>query len=160
KIFQQMSIDQQAIVREIFRNLVTAQNTRAARDMEELLSVYPDRKAAEEVLCKWIDARLLTSFDAPSGDGASNKRRVEIIHESLISAWPRLARWQTQDADSAKLRDQLRQASQLWEQRGRSQDLLWTGGAFLEYQAWRERYTGRLTPLEEEFAGAMTQHAS
>ncbi len=39
-------------------------------------------------------------------------RRVEIIHESLLANWPRLVRWQTQDADAVQLRDQLRQAAQ------------------------------------------------
>ena len=159
KILEQMSDAQQTIVREIFRNLVTAQNTRAARDWEDVLSVMTDRTAAEDVLRILIDARLLTTFDAPSGDSGGSKRRVQIIHESLLSAWPRLVRWQTQDADSAQLRDQLRQASQLWEQRNRSQDLLWTGTAFHEYQTWRERYPGRLTASEEAFAQAMTHSA-
>jgi len=90
KILDQMNERQQTIVREIFRNLVTAQNTRAARDWEDLLSVFTDRIAAEEVLRILINARLLTSFDAPSGDSGGNKRRVEIIHESLLTAWPRL----------------------------------------------------------------------
>ena len=37
------------IVREIFRNLTTAQGTRAVLDREELLSAFPDRAAAEAV---------------------------------------------------------------------------------------------------------------
>jgi WD40 repeat protein/predicted Ser/Thr protein kinase len=159
--------ERQPIVREIFRNLITAENTRAARDTEELLSVFqkdPGGRASlpavEEVLRALIDARLLTSFEAPSAEGEKPRRRVEIIHESLLSEWPRLVRWQTQDVDSAQLRDQLRQASQLWEQRSRSEDLLWTGAAFLEFQAWRQRYPGGLTTTEEAFAHAMTQRAN
>ena len=35
-----------------------------------------------------------------------------MIHESLLRSWPRLVRWQTQDADAAQLRDELRQAAQ------------------------------------------------
>lgn len=159
KILGQMSEEQQSIVREIFRNLVTAQNTRSARDVEDLLSVFPNRVAAEEVIRILIDARLLTSFDSLSNDGSTNRRRVEIIHESLLTAWPRLIRWQTQDADSAQMRDQLRQATQVWEQRGNSEDLLWTGTAYLEYRTWRQRYAGRLTSSEEAFVHAMTQRA-
>ena len=34
----------QGLVREIFRNLVTAQGTRASRDADELLSVFEDRE--------------------------------------------------------------------------------------------------------------------
>lgn len=157
---ERIGTERQPIVREIFRNLITAQNTRAARDTEELLSVFPEKNAAEEVLRTLIDARLLTSFEAPQAEGEKPKSRVEIIHESLLSNWPRLVRWQTQDVDSAQLRDQLRQAAQLWEQRNRSEDLLWTGTAFLEFQAWRQRYPGGLTASEEAFAQAMLQRAT
>jgi hypothetical protein len=125
-----------------------------------VLSVFPERSAAEEVLRTLIDARLLTSFEAPAIEGEKRRSRVEIIHESLLSNWPRLVRWQTQDADSALLRDQLRQAAQLWAQRSRSEDLLWTGAAYLEFQAWRQRYSGGLTTTEEAFAHAMTQRAT
>lgn len=53
------------IVREVFRNLVTAQGTRAARDRGELLSVFPehDRPKVVEVLDLLVDARLLTSYE-------------------------------------------------------------------------------------------------
>ena len=49
------------LVREIFRNLTTAQGTRAVMDREELLSAFPDREAAEEVLAQLIDARRVAS---------------------------------------------------------------------------------------------------
>lgn len=151
--------ERQPIVREIFRNLVTAQNTRAARDTEEILSIFENRQSAEEVLRSLIDARLLSSFEAPAHEGEKLRRRVEIIHESLLSAWPRLIRWQTQDADSAQFRDQLRQAAQVWEERGRPVDLLWTGGSYKEFEVWREKYLGGLTSTEKSFADAMLYHA-
>ena len=37
--------DRRPVVRELFRNLVTAQETRAVADREELLSVFPDRQS-------------------------------------------------------------------------------------------------------------------
>jgi hypothetical protein len=54
-----------SIVRELFRNLVTAQGTRAAGDRSELLSVFPEqeREAARRVLDQLVDARLLTSYE-------------------------------------------------------------------------------------------------
>ena len=84
-------------VREIFRNLITANGTRAARDLEELLSVFDDPKDAQTVLSTLIDARLLTSFELPSRERQPASHRIELIHESLLSHWPRLVRWQTQD---------------------------------------------------------------
>src|SRR5262249_18010588 len=139
---------------------ITAHNTRAVRDAEELLSVFDDQKQADQVLTALIDARLITSFDGPADGNEAPRRRVEIIHESLLTAWPRLVRWQAQDADSAQLRDQLRQASQVWEERGMSTDVLWTGTAYLEFQLWRERYPGGLTATENAFAEAMKQYAN
>jgi hypothetical protein len=150
------------LVREIFRNLVTAQATRAVREHEELLSVFEnpgstppprrgklrrrggltpsrktmaDRDTAAEVLDALVAARLLTSFEE---EGEEGPRRVEIVHESLLSEWPRLVRWQTQDADAARMRDQLRQAAQLWQARGRPPELLWSGTPYRELRVWQE----------------------
>jgi WD40 repeat protein len=166
------------IVREIFRNLVTSHGTRAVAERAELLSLFPERKTAEEVLRELVDARLLTSYELASTDavagaepaggsasaaGADAEKRerhhIEIVHESLLKAWPRLVRWQTQDEEGAQLRDQLKQAAHLWEEKSRSPDLLWTGTAFQEFELWRGRYPGALTGLEEDFARAMADKA-
>ncbi len=58
------------IVRELFRNLVTAEGTRAVREWDELLSVFdePQHQSAEEVLRELIDARLLTSYEVREED--------------------------------------------------------------------------------------------
>ena len=103
--------------------------------------------------------------EAPPGRGATNEeratlRRVEIVHESLLREWPRLVRWRAQDEEGALLRDQLRQAAQLWEERDRPEDLLWTGTSFREYELWRERYEGGLSEQESTFAAAMANIAT
>jgi WD40 repeat protein/DNA-binding winged helix-turn-helix (wHTH) protein len=144
-----MGAEREPLVREIFRNLATAAGTRVPTDREELLTVFPDREEAAEVLGALIDARLLTS----SGSW------VEVIHESLLSAWPRLVRWHAQDAEGAVLRDQLRQAAKLWQEKGRPEDLLWTGTSHRELLLWRERYGGRLTATEEAFSDASARLA-
>jgi len=149
-----------AIVRELFRNLVTSEGTRAVREWDELLSIFNEsqRESSEEVLRGLIDARLLTSYEVREEDREPT-RRVEIIHESLLANWPRLVRWQTQDADAVQLRDQLRQAARTWREHDRSDDMLWTGSAYREFASWRERYPGGLTDIEEGFGEAMTRHA-
>jgi WD40 repeat protein len=175
---ERIGLEREPIVRELFRNLVTAQWTRAAADREELLSVLPDRDVGGQVLDQLIDARLLTSYETedpgPSSRGAPSEsgdegspapsshttHRIEIVHESLLKAWPRLVRWQAQDEEGAVLRDQLKQAAHLWAEKERSDDLLWSGTAFQEYQLWRGRYPGALTALEEEFTTAMAGQAA
>jgi WD40 repeat protein len=149
------------VVRELFRNLVTADRTRAVRSVDEALSVFPtgERETAREVLRELIDARLLTTYEVEN-EGETPQRRVEIIHESLLEKWPRLQGWQTQDADAARLRDELRQAAAGWDEHGRSVDRLWTGSAYREFALWRERYPGGLTETEQAFAAAMTSFAT
>ena len=151
------------LVRELFRNLVTAEGTRAVRDIVELLTVFPEaqRTDAEAVLKALIDARLLTSYEAHATEpGQRAGRRVEVVHESLLTAWPRLVRWRTEDEGSAQLRDQLRQVAHLWEEKGKPDDLLWTGTSYQEYQVWRSRYPGGLSESEETFARAMAAKAT
>jgi WD40 repeat protein/predicted Ser/Thr protein kinase len=148
------------IVREILRSLVTSAGTRVVQERSELLSAFADQRGeAEDVLDRLIEARLLTSFESRSDEGAAGQPRVEIIHESLLAAWPRLARWREQDAEGARLRDQLRQAAHLWDERGRPADLLWDGPSFTEYRVWRTRYSGKLTALEQSFGAAMEAYA-
>ena len=69
-----------------------------------------------------------------------------------------LERWRAQDEEGALLRDQLRQAARLWDEKGRPNELLWTGRAYREYALWQERYPGGLSALEERFTRAMIEH--
>jgi WD40 repeat protein len=156
--------DKLPIARELFRNLMTAQGTRAIQRVDDLLSVFDEqtRDDARSVLSSLIDARLLTSFEKTAADLDTTPadHRVEIVHESLLEAWPRLLGWRTQDADAAQLRDQLRQAAQTWNESGRSDDLLWTGAAFRRFAVWRESYPGGLSETERSFSDAMARHAT
>ncbi len=159
---ERVGTDKLHLVRELFQNLVTAQGTRAVRDVDELLAVFPaDRRAdADAVLRTLIDARLLTSYEAHATEPRKKAgRRVEVVHESLLTAWPRLVRWRTEDEGGAQLRDQVRQAAHLWEEKGKPADLLWSGTSYQEYQVWRARYPGGLSQTEEAFGRAMSELA-
>lgn len=140
----EIGVERIGVVREIFRNLVTSQGTRASRERRELESLFPDGDAG--VIDALVNARLLTVYE---------EGRVEIVHESLLAAWPRLVQWQTQDADGVVMREHLRQASELWEECGRSEEMVWSGNAYREYEVWRARYPGALSAREEEYARAM-----
>ena len=158
-MLREIGPERERVVREIFRNLATAEGTRAAREREELLSVFAapgsDRDEAEAILDVLVGARLLTEYDDPEGPEGRGRSRIEIVHESLLTHWPRLERWRAQDEEGALLRDQLRQAARLWDEKGRPEELLWTGQAYREYVTWRGRYEGSLSTLEEGFAQGM-----
>jgi WD40 repeat protein len=144
----EIGVERIAVVREIFRNLVTSHGTRASRSRQELMSLFPEGDGG--VIDALVNARLLTSYE---------EGRIEIVHESLLAAWPRLVQWQAQDADGVVMRDHLRQAAELWEERGRSEEMVWSGTAYREYEVWRTRYPGALSTREEDFARAMESRA-
>ena len=137
------------LVREAFRALVTAEGTRAILSRVELQQLLGGGAAAEAALERLINARLLVA-----SEGVGGEDRIEVIHETLLSSWPRLVAWQREDAESARLRDQLRAAARQWQERGRSRGVLWRGEALMEYRLWRRRYAGALTDTEQAFAQA------
>jgi WD40 repeat protein/formylglycine-generating enzyme required for sulfatase activity len=101
-----------------------------------------------------IKARLLTASETEEGI-----ERIEVVHEALLSAWPRLVRWRQEDSEGARLRDQLRGAARQWEERKRAKGLLWRDDALAEYRLWRSRFPGKLTESEEAFAQASLAEA-
>ena len=142
-----MTAQEQLRVREAFRHLVSSEGTRAVLSRTELGQLLGTGDEAEGVLEKLISARLLVVSEGQGGFD-----RVEVIHETLLSSWPRLVRWQREDAEGARMRDQLRAAARQWEERGRPGGVLWRGDALTEYRLWRARYPGALTDAEEAFA--------
>ena len=139
--------DDQPVVREAFRHLVTSEGTRAVMRKDELTEILPAARG-ERVIEHLIAARLLVGADAPGGV------EVEIIHEALLTSWPRLVGWRLDDAESLRLRDQLRGAARQWHERGRQRGLLWRGDALVEFRAWRRRFAPALTGNEIAFAAA------
>ena len=140
------------LVREAFRHLVTAEGTRAVLSRAELVQLLGGNQSVIEQL---IGARLITAAEGEGGE-----ERIELVHEALIVAWPRLVEWRREDVEGARLRDQLRAAARQWHERGRPRGLLWRDDALLEYQLWRSRYPGTLTRTEDEFAAASLDAAA
>ena len=145
--------NEQRFVREIFRHLVTAEGTRAVITATELHQRLATPRA-DAVIDKLVDARLITVSE---GDGDSH---VEIIHEALIDAWPRLHQWIREDVEGARMRDQIRIFARQWDDRGRSRGLLWRGDVLAELERWLRR-SGRaaLSELETAFVEASRRDA-
>ncbi len=119
---------------------ITTANTTIKRDVRQ-------RRAAE-VLERFAGARLVTVGDT----------YAEITHETLFSAWPRLAGWIDEDRANLVIHRRLNAALQMWEEGDRSPDLLPRGGrlsAFTEFAAAPENGT-RLRPREQRFLDLAT----
>ena len=152
----EMAADEQRLVREAFRHLVTAEGTRAVLTRPELGELLGGGARAERVIERLIGSRLLVASES----GPAGEQSIEVVHEALLGGWPRLVEWRREDAEGARMRDQLRAAARQWEERGRPRGLLWRDEAWAEYEIWRTRFAGGQTAAEEAFAAASAAEAA
>jgi WD40 repeat protein/serine/threonine protein kinase len=148
-----MSANEQGLVREVFRHLVTAEGTRAVITATELRQRLATPRA-DAVIDKLVAARLITVSESES------ESHIEVIHEALISAWPRLQRWVREDVDGARMRDQIRTAARQWDDRHRPHGLLWRDDVLADLERWlRLPNALALSELETAFVEASRRDA-
>src|SRR5439155_27033196 len=80
---------------------------------------------------------------------------VEIVHESLLAAWPTLRRWLDEDQEDAAFRAQLATSAKQWEAKGRPAGLLWRGEAMDEARRWHAQRPRRLPERDQAFLDAV-----
>ncbi len=143
----------QRLVPSIFVHLVTAERTRAIVAVDELCQLGEEPDDIGRLIDHLVKARLLVVAADDAGTSAI-VASVEIVHESLIHSWPMLRLWLDENADNAKLMDQLRTIAGQWDARGRPGGLLWRGEALAEAIRWRRRYRGNLPDVQNAFLQA------
>ncbi|GAA3971380.1 hypothetical protein GCM10022384_22910 [Streptomyces marokkonensis] len=144
ELFRDMSEAQAGLARMMLLRLITpgdgAPDTRRPVDRDELAR-SPE---AEAVLERLVRARLVTADDAT----------MNLSHEALITAWPRLHTWVDADRERLRLQRRLTEAAREWAQLDRDSDALYRGTRLV---AARDAFirtdgsTDDLTPLEREF---------
>ncbi|MFJ8332307.1 hypothetical protein [Streptomyces sp. NPDC094437] len=102
-----------------------------------------DDPTTTRVLERLVHARLLTV------DGDT----VDLAHEALIGAWPRLRGWIDEDRERLRLHRRLTEAARTWRELGRDPGALYRG---VRLTAAGETFGdhGQLNALEREFLGA------
>lgn len=86
---------------------------------------------------------------------------VEIAHEALIRAWPRLQRWLSTDRDGLRTHRQLTEAAQSWVSLGRDPGALYRGARLAVAREWvaRNGHLAATTVVERAFLDASTELA-
>ena len=92
------------------------------------------------------DARLVTT----SGEGDV---RVEVAHEALIRAWPRLRGWIDVSRDDLRTRQRISRAASEWDD-GAGDGSLWRGALLATALEWAASHTGELNERETAFLRA------
>jgi WD40 repeat protein/DNA-binding SARP family transcriptional activator len=140
-LFRGMTPRQQGMLRDLMLRLVVSDDsgepvrTRAPRG-----SVAPDEEHTA-VIESLVSARLLSS------DGDT----VEIAHESLAIAWPRLRSWLDDDVEGLRIMRHLSVAAHSWDELGRPTGELYRGVRQAKAEQWRTASTPSLTPTERDF---------
>ena len=117
--YKQFDEPERVAARRLFLRLVTpgddAPDTRRRISWDEL-----DADAQTTgVVDKLATDRLLTV----------DERGVELVHETLIHAWPRLRDWIDENRDDLRIQQRITRAALEWEIGGRDPDLLYRGRA-------------------------------
>lgn len=109
----------------------------------------PTGRATEAALAALVDRRLLTASDTG----------IEVTHEALLTAWPRLAQWLADDVQGRALRAHLTPSARSWIDGGRPDADLYRGPRLAAAMDWAADHRADLTTTEQEFLDASEQFA-
>jgi WD40 repeat protein len=146
-VYQRLTAEQEDTVREVLVRLVVLgeggmSDTRRRVTRDEL-----DFPGVDVVLRELAAARLVVL----------GQDTVEIAHEALIDAWPRLHDWLHQDRATLRLHRQLTHDSGTWDTHDHDPDLLYRG---TRLAAWDGRGMTGLNEREREFLAASRQRVA
>ncbi len=150
RIYDGLKPDEQTIARNIFVRITSlgdgVSDTRRRVPRNELYPVDVEADTVDRVIDKLSgkDARLIVA----------GEEGVEVTHESLLQEWDTLRGWLESNRDAQRLRQQITEAAQLWQQDGRSGDDLYKGARLELAEQWRQAHPSTLTGLEQAFLDA------
>jgi hypothetical protein len=96
-----------------------------------------------------VAARLVTSDDGV----------LEVSHEALARAWPRLRGWLDDDVEGQRVLHHLSAAADAWDTLGRPDSELYRGVRLVRALDWQARTASALTDTEHQFLHAARQAA-
>jgi len=134
QLYNQLDEPGKDLARRIFCRLVSISDdaplTRRRVARTELVDLGDlgegGRPGAEEVLDLFVRARLVTASEGI----------VELSHEALLTAWPRLGEWLDADRDGLRLHHRLAEATNAWLAGGKDASALLRGARLQVAAEW------------------------
>lgn len=135
--------------RRVLLRLVTpgqgTPDTRRPADRAELTGAdWPDTPLVLEQLAR---ARLITVDD----------ESVDLAHEAVLTAWPRLRTWIDEDRERLRAQRRLTEAARTWTAADRDPEALYRAGRLAAAEEHFNSDSTELTPLEREFLHTAVQ---
>ncbi|MFF5284866.1 AAA family ATPase [Streptomyces sp. NPDC013171] len=155
QLFGSLDPKEQQAARTLFLRLVRVgegtQDTRRRLPRTALEGIGPAPDTVTTVVDAYTRGRLLTQ----------RQDTVEITHEALLRAWPRLRRWIDADRTGLLIRQQLEQAAAEWAGADRDPGLLYRGIRLQAAREWADRPgdADRPSPAAAAFLTASTRGA-
>jgi WD40 repeat protein/DNA-binding SARP family transcriptional activator len=144
KLYHQLPPHQQPLLHHLLLRLVTP-----SPEGDPVRSRVPRRVVAtdpahEHLIELLVAARLVTSDDGV----------VELAHEALAWAWPRLRDWLDEDIEGQRILRHVTVAADTWDAMGRPDSELYRGARLAQSLDWRRRAHPDLTSTERAFLDA------
>ncbi|GGZ06998.1 hypothetical protein CP967_01235 [Streptomyces nitrosporeus] len=152
-IYGQFNSTEQQTCRSLLLHLVHigegTQDARRRVNRIRLLHDSPRPDTAAEVLETLAGAQLVTV----------EAETVEITHEVLLHAWPRLRQWIDDDRSGLRIHQQLARDAEVWERNGRNPAQLYRGSRLGLAREWVNSSTrsSHPTPLQRKFVDTSVQ---
>ena len=126
RVLEGLSPAEVQTARLLFLRLVTAEGTRRTMPRSDLLEGVGGNASA--VLERLVQGRMVLTRKRDDGGEAE----IELVHESLLRAWRRLARWIDESREDLAALAEFDEAARLWHKRGCRDEELWQGEALAE----------------------------
>ena len=147
-------LEEEEAARQLFLRLVAlgegTEDTRRRVSRSEIASLDVDEQAMATVIDTFGASRQL-SFDRDARTGAPT---IELAHEAMLTAWPRLHRWIDAARDDIRAERRVAAAASEWNDADRDPSFLLAGSRLEQVEAWRTGSRLALTPEELEFLDA------
>jgi WD40 repeat protein/DNA-binding SARP family transcriptional activator len=144
ELYDRMPEEQRPLLRDMLLRLVTP-----TLDGAPSRSRVPRRLVATSATHDSMIERLVAARLVISDDGV-----VELAHEALARAWPRLRTWLDEDADGQRIRRHLTASADAWDGMGRPDSEVYRGARLAGALEWHRRSRVDLNPTEEAFLTA------
>ncbi|HKA69804.1 MAG TPA: BTAD domain-containing putative transcriptional regulator [Actinomycetes bacterium] len=144
QVYEGLPAEQRSAMRDLLLRLVSP-----SPEGEPIRIRVPRRQVAtdperERLIERLVDARLVTSDDGV----------VEMAHEALARAWPRLRGWLDDDVEGQRIFRHLTMSAASWDSMGRPDSELYRGARLAQALGWRDAAHPDLTDLERDFLDA------